>query len=255
VYRKGISIIAVIILLMFISSCHRLRINDSRKDRYNYEMNSVRFFNDVESKNIISRPISVSKISIVYESVDERRRLKANMKTDGSGSMLISIRTFAGIEAARVLITKDTVKIADRINRIYYVGSTKQIEVKYGIKYDFIDLLFGDFKRINQVKNRIRCENGIVQIVDQLNNIRYIVDCTIYKVIEVEGKVKEGTQDFKGYFKEFRNENGILYPGIINWELEDGITDVSIEMEKVRISESKELIFKVGNNYKRKVLR
>ncbi len=254
-YRKGINILLIIILLIVISSCHRLRISGSKKNRDNIEMNSARFFNEVESNNIISRPISISKISILYENDNERRRLKANMKTDGKGSVLLSIRTFAGIEAARILVKKDTIKIADRINKIYYTGKTEQLAKKYGITYDFINLLFGDFKKLEEFKSRIRCENSKVRMEDHLNDVTYTIDCDFYKVTEVEGRVNDGTQEYKGYFYDFRNESGLIYPGIIKWELNGGRTLVNIEMDKLRRQENIELIFKIGSNYKRKSIR
>lgn len=254
-YRKEINIITVILLVITVSSCSKWRISGSKGAPGAVEMSSVKFLAELERNNITSKAVSVNRIVINYENESERRRLRANMKTDGRGNILLSIRTFGGLEAARILIGKDTVKIADRINRVYYTGNTERLAEKYGLRYDFINLFFGDYEKKAIRKKRISCENGRVKLNVDESDIEYLVDCTIKKIVEISGSSDSGEEKFNGYFDDFRKENGFLYPGNIIWKINKGRTTLNIKMESVKSNENRELIFNVGSNYERRNIK
>ena len=134
---QKLNIVLLVITVIISSSCQNLRIKGSRGEKGAREINSGRFREEMKATNITGQPLSISRITITYENSYERRRLRANARLNGKGDLLVSVRTFAGIEAARILITRDTVKVADRINRICYIGETKELEEKYGVKYNF----------------------------------------------------------------------------------------------------------------------
>ncbi|MDT8400502.1 MAG: DUF4292 domain-containing protein [Bacteroidales bacterium] len=218
-------------------------------------MSSVKLLGELEDNNILNQPLSVNKILINYENGSEKRRLRANMKTDGMGGILLSIRAFGGIEVARVFIERDSVRMADRINRIYYTGNTEQLAEKYGLKYDYINLFFGDYDRITIKERKIRCENGRVQLNDYYTGMEYLVDCNIKKIVEVNGSAPGDKGRISGYFSDFREEVGLLYPGSISWKLNNGSTILDIKMENLRREQKKDLKFKVESNYKRKNIK
>jgi hypothetical protein len=174
---------------------------------------------------------------------------------NGKGDLLVSVRTFAGIEAVRILIGRDTVKVADRINRICYIGETKELEKKYGVKYNFINLLFGDFLDIELARRRIMCEEGVALLHDFDRGLQYTVDCNIYKLLEATGRLDEDENEIKGVFSEFNEENGLIYPGRIEWDLGVNNTKIEMQMQNIRKDDNDELVFKVGDSYRVKKLR
>lgn len=252
---QKLNIVLLVITLIFSASCQSLRIKRSRGEKEAREINAGRFLAEMKSTNISGQPISISRITITYENSFEKRRIRANARMNGKGDLLVSVRTFAGIEAARILIGRDTVKVADRINRICYIGETKELEKKYGVKYNFINLLFGDFVDIDLVERRIRCDGGIAVLDDFGSGLEYTVDCNIYKLVGATGSFDEDENEILGVFSEFREENGLLYPARIKWDLGVNNTKIEMEMQNIRRNDDEELSFRVGDSYRVKKLR
>lgn len=252
---QKLNIVLIMGLLLFSFSCRSLRIAGEGGENRTGEISAGRFIDGMRSTNITEQPISINRIIINYENNYERRRLRANAKMDGKGNLLLSVRTFAGIEAARILIGKDTVKVADRINRICYVGDTKILGEKYGIEHNFINLLFGDFVETDVIKRRITCRQGLTEINDYQRGIIYTIDCNLYKILEAVGKFDEGEREIRGEFSEFTEENGLLYPARIKWDL--GVNDmkIEIEMQNIRKNDDGELIFRISDSYQVKRLK
>ena len=253
--RQKLNVFLIIFLLIVSSSCRSIRLAGGKEENRTGEINAGRFMEEMKSTNITDRPIAINRIIINYENSYESRRLRANAKMDGKGNLLVSIRTFAGIEAARILIGKDTVKVADRINRIYYIGDTKILEEKYGIEYKFINLLFGDFLETDVLKRRLKCRDGLAEIDDYKRGIKYTVDCDLYKIIEAVRKFDEEGRIIRGTFSEFTEENGMLYPASIKWDLVVNNLTIDMYMQNIRISDDDELIFRVSDSYQVKRLR
>jgi len=255
-YRGKLNII-IIIIVITVSSCRSLRLYETGTESGTVEINAEKIVERVRLNNIIAGPLAINKIIINYEQEGESRRFRANLKYNGSDSILISIRTFAGIEAARVLIEKDTVRISDKINKIYYLGSTEHLGEKYGIKFDFIDLFFGDIGNIDIRKRRLKCEEGLVKIQENVpgRTIEYTIDCNVSKIIAIEGTIGYEGEKIRGIFDEFRSEDGLLYPGKISWHLNGEETVIYIEMQNLKRSNSSNIIFRVGSDYKLRLLK
>ena len=255
-YRGKLNII-IIIIVITVSSCRSLRLYETVTESGTVEINAEKLVERVKLNNIIAGPLAINKIIINYEQGGESRRLRANLKYNGSDSILISIRTFAGIEAARVLIEKDTVRISDKINKIYYLGRTEELGKKYGIKFDFIDLFFGDIGNIDKRKGRLRCEEGLVKMQENVpgRTIVYTIDCNINKIKAIEGTIGYEEEKIRGTFDEFRSEDGLLYPGEISWHLNGEETVINIEMQNLKRSGSRNIIFRVGSDYKLRLLK
>ncbi len=212
---------------------------------------SERFFREVRSNNLTDGPVSVSRIIVRYRSGEDSRRLRANLKYDGKDKMLISIRTFAGIEAARILMDGDSVKINDRINKIYYRGTGKEMAAKYGFSIGDIGLLLGDIGEIDQPQGRIACINGQMTITDVRNDteMEYIFDCDNHKLMAVKGRTGSSYDLLNGVFKEFNTASGLKYPAELKWSIEDRDIEIELEMDNVKRLDNMNFIFNEDRNY------
>lgn len=87
---------------------------------------------------------SVRRMNLKIIENDEELNLRGSVRIAKDSAILVSINAFAGIEAARILLTRDSVKILDRINRNYfegnYIDALKFIPVK--INYDIVQSIF-----------------------------------------------------------------------------------------------------------------
>ncbi|MFP4489165.1 MAG: hypothetical protein ACLFN1_07660, partial [Bacteroidales bacterium] len=93
--RRKINIVLIFLVISSVS-CRSFRVAETVSGEGDYMVRSEKFFREVNSNNLTSGPVSINRIIIRYTSGGQSRRLRANMKYDGSDKMLISIRTFAG---------------------------------------------------------------------------------------------------------------------------------------------------------------
>lgn len=195
-----------------------------------------------------------AEIKLISDGINEK--FLGNIKYKDPDRYLISIRNSAGIEGARAIITADSMKINDRLNKIYYLADRNYIYNKYGITTKLIPLVIGDYITENNYDDTIKCEKNnacINEIIEDLN-IRYIVDCNIEKVIKIEiddyikGRyLKIECSDFKNF-----GDNYIAEKIIIENEKNEKIVIDIIKIEAAILNDI-ELI--PGRNYDTIVLK
>lgn len=248
--RRKINIILIFLIIASVS-CRSLRVTETDRREEDYMVRSENFLREVSGNNLTSGPVSINRIIIRYKSGGQSRRLRANLKYDGSDKMLISIRTFAGIEAARILAEGDSVKINDRINRIYYRGTKEELSIKYGVSLDDIGLLLGDIKEIGGQKGRLACSDGQVTIIDRTEGaeMEYIIDCSNHKLMLVSGRTGPGNNAVTGLFQNFTANDGIKYPSEIKWNITDRDTEIELELDNVMRKENMSFVFREEKSY------
>ena len=108
------------------------------------------------------------------------QNLIGSIKFENPDKYLVSLKSKAGIEVARIFITSDTILINDRINKKQYYGSAKYLKKKFGITTSVLPLIFGDYINENVSDNVItNCSEGKSDIVGIIKNINisYVIDC------------------------------------------------------------------------------
>jgi hypothetical protein len=142
--------------------------------------------NNVSSESFV---IKKAELEIRNGNIDEK--LLLNIKQHKEGNFLFSIHGKSGIEAARVLISKDSILVNDRIKKKYFYSGTDYLTDHYGIPVSYIPIIFGDFvydKR--DIINSDKCSNGRLKVISFSGDtqIEYIIDCQIGKVVFTETK-------------------------------------------------------------------
>lgn len=214
-------------------------------------VSSRRFFNEVSSNNLTAGPLSVNRIIIRYRTSEISRRFRANMKYDGNKRILISIRTFAGIEAVRIMADGDSVKVNDRINRIYYRGTNTELRQKYGVNIQDIGLLLGDMDALDDVNGELACTNDQVKINDLQGGsyMEYIIDCNKHKLKNVRGSTGTGTGVIQGEFMEFTEDEGFKYPARVKWKFDKQDLEIELEIDNVSRPGNLNFIFRKEEGY------
>lgn len=255
-YRKVIVIILGLIIIAG-TACSSLRIGSSDSREESYSVNSRKLVDDVIEKNIVTGPVAINKIIIKYRQGQESRRLKAYLRYNGKDSILLSVRTIAGIEAARALIGKDSIWVLDKINKVVYTANNEQIGEKYGVSYDMIKILFGDLEEMEVTERRMRCSNGITMIRDEDENgiNEYIIDCNMLKMLEIKSYKRDGKQLYYGKFSDFVDENGVIYPERLEWSLDEENIQLEITISNIRRRDRISLNFEVPGYYDRGKIR
>jgi len=131
--------------------------------------------------------VQKAEVKVVFE--EEEQSFLASVKFCKPDSFLISLKSKTGIEAARILITNDTLLINDRINRILYFGSGKDFKKKYGYSSKLLPVLFGDFVLNNSNLSTIEnCQDGVFNFHSNYEGLRlkYSIDCSSDRLTRIE---------------------------------------------------------------------
>lgn len=178
--------------------------------------------------------IQRAEINIIQDNISVR--LSAGIKFKKPDSLLITVRSKAGIDAGRAFITKDTIVISDRINKKLLVGNPASIVAKYGIDPGLIFVILGDI--IVEEKDRkgsMECIKGELRKEFKIGskNVEYIIDCQRRKLKRAyfEGDIKTG--NIVVGLSDIINSGPIKYPERI--EISDDFNSVGIIMEIKKI--------------------
>ncbi|HRD51037.1 MAG TPA: DUF4292 domain-containing protein [Flavobacteriales bacterium] len=77
-----------------------------------------------------------AKADVELSMPDEKRSFKAHLRSVHDSAMWVSVVPLLGIEAARVMLTADSLKIMDRINDQYFAGDTGAVRKRFGLVPD-----------------------------------------------------------------------------------------------------------------------
>jgi len=88
-----------------------------------------------------------AKLDVNAETEKENRSFKVNMRVEADSAIWMSITPALGIEAARALVSEDSLKFIDKLADKYYLGDYRALDSLFGYEaqYNFLEnLLVGN---------------------------------------------------------------------------------------------------------------
>lgn len=127
-----------------ITKIDTVRIPSPIEENPNAKADSISFiqqtFEKIESNQIDFRTFS-AKIKVDFEDKDGKKSdLTAFVRLRKDSIMWISINALLGIEAARVLITPDSVKVLNKIDHVYRLSSVEALQEIANVPFTFKEL-------------------------------------------------------------------------------------------------------------------
>ncbi len=160
-----------------------------------------------------------TKFKLEYKSEEQQFEAKVKLRMRKDSIIWVSLGNSTGIEGLRVLITKDSVFIIDRLNKDYVYYDFKQISeiFKFELNFDMLQsLIIGNmpFKSFDKTKARKDNEVWLVKQKEKQINIDNYINAENRKLQELllvdentHNSLKLIYQDFIPY-----GENGDLFP-------------------------------------------
>lgn len=242
-----------VVLALILSGCSasrksgRTTSNSTRETAVENSMESI-INNNLSKENFY---IQKADIKVTQDNVSVR--FTASIKFRKPDTLLIVVRSRAGIDAGRAFITKDTILINDRINKKLLVGDPEIIESKYGIDPLFIFTVLGDVildeKEINK---SLECKKGIYSSEFEMSNktVEYTIDCSKKKAVRAyfEGDIRTGNITID--YSDIAISAGLKYPQKI--EIADDLKSLNIllEIKKIESPWNGKIEFVRGSGYK-----
>jgi hypothetical protein len=206
----------------------------------------------LEKQNLTNNSFFIQKAQIEVSSDEVNQKFNGSIKFVTPGKYLISLKSKAGIEAARIFLSDDTILINDRINRKLYYGKPEVLNRKYGISSSLIPIVLGDYVKDNKSNNEnIPCSEGKLDLESFVNGLKisYTVDCKKAKIILAQQKGSLNNVVTEINYGDFIKTGDILTPAKIHIKYIKSMVNIDIRIEKIESPWNGNIEFIPGNKY------
>ena len=245
----------MILLSLIIAGCSVTRRNTAVV----YQEGSGKFISTdrIIALNVTNYDFNILKAEIEIKNEIESRKMIGNLKYKKPGTYLISLRSQAGIEAARIYVSMDTILINDRLNKKLYYGSPEHLLNKYGISTSILPVIVGDYISEEADNIQIKCTNNQASIrqITGDKEILYNISCGKRKVTDIISTDPLSGKGISIKFDKFEESENILMARKIKIADSAGETSISINIMKVEPGRESEITFIPGKNYEKVLLR
>jgi len=208
----------------------------------------------VRGNNLTNNDFFIRKADIEIAEGKDIYKIAGTLRYKRPDSMLISLRTRMGLEAARIYFTGDTILINDRINRKLVCGDPVEIEKKYGVSLDLLAVVFGDLvvEDMNQ-ESTVACTNGIYrrETFYKARRLEYNIDCDRFKTTSVLFEGEQQADNIYIRFRNFKRAGTVLIPTRIDVDSpgHDARITISFNVGKIELNWQGRIEFIPGNRY------
>lgn len=244
----------ILFLVILCTGCSAIRKGGSTNYELSNEIVAEKLLENVIKRNITTNSFFIQKAEIEITTPEGRKKLLASLKFESPDKYLISIKSRAGIEAARIFISDDSILINDRINRKQFYGSPQCLKSKYGITTSGLPVMLGDYVDNNlSYNNQAKCSEGKLNIDGIVNGIRikYVIDCEKEKSILAihENNMSDGGIEIQ--YSDFLKNGNILIPGKIEIKDVQRRTKIEIRIQKIESPWNGNIDFIPGYKYEK----
>ena len=171
--RISINILLASIIIVFASSC-KVKRSTLKKPLKEHAFD---YLYQKMNENQVHFSTLNSKFSIEYSADKSKTNLKGQMRIQSDSLIWLTFSPALGIEAARVLLTNDSVKFINRLNKTYFTGQYKLLDslLNTTIEYSILQsmLLGNDLTQYDVDKFKASVDNQMYRItIRERNKIR-----------------------------------------------------------------------------------
>lgn len=176
----------------------------------------------VFSKSYSAKDLHIENLDFEYLTIKSKIQFKETHKTTKATALIrikndsviwFNLSGALGVQGVRGIITKDSVKIINRVEKSYYVYDFDEVskEFQFPIDYSLIQsMIIGDMPKPLDETNSIKKSNERYIIKQNIENIRIVnyVNQASMKLEEVNVTEKESDNALKLLYKDFKDVNG-----------------------------------------------
>ena len=237
---------------MLFASCSALKNRGTGGSALNGNLTHEQVIEQLNRGNVSKAGFYIQKAEVEVRTGEDKQKFIISWKRDSAGTSLISLRSRTGIEAARILLDRDTLLINDRINRIMYFGHTDYVRRTYGLPAGYLQLLLGDFVGADADKGKLlNCNGGVMNITSVLKGTKAqnVVDCRKGKIVNMALFNEFGKKGVALDYSAFINSGDKYLATKIRIEDYERMIEINIKLVKMDIPWEGEINFIPGKNY------
>jgi Domain of unknown function (DUF4292) len=176
--------------------------------------------------------------------------LTFNFRMQKDEQIWISVNAIGGIEVARALLNKDSIRLLDRLNKQYIVRDYQFLSEQLNTPIDFYllqDLLLGNSpKNINYMDASLSNSDYSYQFSGVKDYINYIVEVRKEDVKMVRINLKDANNSQKIVnvnYGDFKLVDGLNFPFLINSTANSEKESLSLNLEYQKVEKVEKLEF------------
>lgn len=249
---RKITLISAIVILSFgcaVKKNHTIPTNTASTASAIENLNE-----SIVNQNITSRGFYIERAEFKIKSSAGEKSGLGTVKFVMPDKFLISIKSNAGIEVARIFLSGDSVLVNDRFNKRLYYGSTSYLKSKFGVTTAMLPVFLGDY--VNDQKfdsTRIKCTDGKLNVLGIISNVKvkYLIDCELRKCILTVPEDMEDENSLVIKYSEFIKGTSINSPGKIEILETKSSTTIEIRIQEIISPWNGVIDFIPGKQYKK----
>lgn len=233
--NRKLTLFLVLISVVF-SSCNKniVGFKSDKKESVNVEEIDFDYFQ--------------TRTKVRYAEGDKQVNGNAHIRIRKDSLIWFSVSPSVGLEATRVMITKDTAIVINRMDKEYYIFNFEEISRYFNFKVDFEliqSILLGNLAREIDDKTQIAKENNYY-LIKQLSgplDIQSFVLMDNKKIETVLITENESTNFMTLKYSEFKETDEYLFPKIcqvnLTYKAKKGplVTSINLQHNKAIISD------------------
>lgn len=215
-----------------------------------------------------------AKLTATIITKDKNTSLNVNLRLRKDSAIWMSISPALGIEVARILISKDSIKVIDRINSKYIITNYAYLNDLLQVLVDFDmvqSLLIGNnFSYLDDKKFRSATIDEDLYVLSTLGkrklkktivedkeiNRRIIQDIWLdpenFKVVKMLIQDKKSNKKLLTQYKDFRDVESQKFPFVASYDVESNKSiRINIEYSKVVINKHQDFPFSIPEKYEK----
>lgn len=208
-------------------------------------------YGNISENNISGDGIFVRRGRVESYIGGERDRFTINVRITADGKWLVSVRSFAAIEVARIYADKSGVTILDRLGRTATVRNWSALGKEFGLSYEMLPLIIGDVPENRSLaRRRIDCSSE-VPVDIPWGNLLLKADCGSQKAASMVVREHSYGNEIRIESFNFKTlANGKSYPNNIEVTEKRGLFQMKITLEDVESSWNGSVDFEIPAGYK-----
>lgn len=216
-----------------------------------------------------------AKFTMVYEQGKNTTNLKGQLRIKDDSLIWMSITPALSIEAARVLLTNDSIKFINRLNKTYFSGEYNLVDsvLNTTIDYSLLQSMFvgNDLTQYDVKKFKSSVDNGLYRMTirERRKIKRYIKRGEIetrvlvqqiwlypetYRIARID--IKEQGEDennkLQVYYSDYIDIDGQLFPSKIHIDITSKKSvSIDIDFNKIVINNPLNFPFRIPSKYEK----
>lgn len=213
----------------------------------------------VEKNHIDYRTFS-AKVEVDYKGTNGKGYgVNANVKMYRDSAIWISVNAILGIEAMRLLVTKDSVKLLNKLEKFYVARSISFLQEMTSLPLDLYtlqDMIVGNPVYLDPNIIRYSTGNGVVNLLSLGQFFKNLLTLNegdksvIHSKLDDTNPMRSRTADFS--YSDYESGKGVLFPSkrqiVVS---EKGRLEIKLDFKNYNFNQEVEFPFSIPKNYKR----